>query len=79
MNTVLSDMGALLRAVPDVATTADEIAAWYERKARLFDRIAAESAADPTDATRAARVASDARAHALHLRVTARDEPSSAA
>lgn len=54
-------MGALLRAVPDVYATADEIAAWYERRARLFDRIAAESATDPIDTARC-RTSSQRRA-----------------
>ncbi|AEA23542.1 hypothetical protein ATK30_4925 [Amycolatopsis echigonensis] len=67
MDTVLSEMGALLRAIPAPAASAEDTAAWYERKARLFDHIA-EASTTAADADRAAAVAAAARRHAHRLR-----------
>jgi hypothetical protein len=80
MSTLLGDMGALLRAVPTASATAEEVAIWYERKARLFERIATEPGATADGCTRAADQARAAREHASRLRhaVTGGHEPTAA-
>lgn len=79
MSTVLSELGALWRTAPSTSATIDEIAVWYERKARLFERIAAE--ADPTaaEAASAAAIARGAREHLRKLHNVARTSRSPAA
>lgn len=44
MSTVSSVMGAVWRSAPSGLATVEEVAAWYERKAELFERVAAEPA-----------------------------------
>jgi hypothetical protein len=68
VSTVLSEMGALWRAIPRVSAGTEEIALWYERKARLFERIAGEAGATAADAARADAVANGAREHARRLK-----------
>jgi hypothetical protein len=43
---VLEEMTALMLAVPGLAAAAGELAAWYEGKAHLLERIAATGGPD---------------------------------
>lgn len=61
---VLREMTKVMMSVPGPGATPAEMAAWYERKARLLDRIAEEDDAGAEE-TRAQAAA--ARAHACAL------------
>jgi hypothetical protein len=62
--TVLEEMGMVIRSVPRADATDAEIAQWYERKAALLQRIAAD---DPTYADNARHQAEAASRHAAAL------------
>lgn len=54
---VLVEMGALVRAIPRAGAPAADVAAWYERKARLLEHIAEDGGSGSADAARLARQA----------------------
>ena len=58
-------ISSLLREIPPATGTAEERAAWFDRKAEVFDRISTE---DKALAEEAARLAEGARAVADRLR-----------
>jgi hypothetical protein len=58
-------ISALLREIPPFTASAQVRAAWFERKAELFDEIATK---DPHLAEEAARLAEGARCRAEELR-----------
>jgi hypothetical protein len=61
---VLVEMGALLRSMPAADAPASVVAAWYESKAVLFERVAAEGG---SDAAEARVLAERAHGHAAEL------------
>jgi hypothetical protein len=62
---VLEEMTSLMIAVPDTSARSPEVAAWYQRKASLLDRIAAEGGPD-AEFVRGQAIA--AHRHAARLR-----------
>jgi hypothetical protein len=64
MDTVRA-ISALLRDLPPAGVTGEARAAWFDRKADLFDRIAVEDASLREQAT---DFAGNARAEAVRLR-----------
>ncbi|CAM3839943.1 hypothetical protein [Smaragdicoccus niigatensis] len=70
METVLSEIGELIRQLPTATASAKQKADWYERKARLFDHVAADPAADREDAATARAIATRAREHGRKLRAS---------
>lgn len=54
---VLREFGELMFARPGLDASPATIAAWYERKAALFERIAADGAAEPDEARKQAQLA----------------------
>lgn len=61
---ILREIGRLQRCAPRPDAPAEVVAAWYERKAVLFEHIAADGDARPSDALRQARLAHQ---HAVQL------------
>jgi hypothetical protein len=55
--TVLEEMTKVMLAVPGPDATDDVVAAWYELKAHLLDRIAAEGGPDADQTGRQAEAA----------------------
>lgn len=68
METTLREMGELLRNRPGPAAPSQEVAAWYEHKAELLDRIALESSAWSPQSRQVAEWAELAREHARRVR-----------
>ena len=68
MESVLSEIGALIRLLPAATSSAEQKADWYERKAQLFDQVAADPAANRDDAVNARAIAKRAREHSRQLR-----------
>lgn len=62
--TVLEEMTRVMLTKPGTAASTAEIAAWYECKANLLDRIAEEEGANTSEAH---ALAATARAHARQL------------
>ncbi|MEH1123714.1 hypothetical protein [Micromonospora sp. CPCC 206061] len=60
------DLSALLRTMPGLSATAAERADWYERKAALLSRVAAEDTT--SNGCEAAELARAARLRAVELR-----------
>lgn len=54
---ILRELGALLRSRPALTAPPVTVAAWYERKAELFEHIAADGGPDATNASRQAELA----------------------
>ncbi|HET9141694.1 hypothetical protein [Actinophytocola sp.] len=44
--TVMEELGQLIRSRPGPYASASEIGRWYERKANMLERVAAENGAD---------------------------------
>lgn len=63
--TALEEMGELLRSLPGLRASDQEVAAWYASKARLLEHLACETAGAEADRMRAA--ARTAARHALSL------------
>lgn len=61
---ILREIGRLQRCAPRPDAPAEVVAAWYERKAVLFEHIATDGDAPPSDALRQAR---RAHQHAAQL------------
>ncbi|GAB3473970.1 hypothetical protein [Amycolatopsis cihanbeyliensis] len=61
---ILREFGELILNRPCLGAPPAEVAAWYERKADLFECIAAAEGHDPVGALRQARLA---RRHASRL------------
>jgi hypothetical protein len=55
--TVLEEMTTVLLAVPRTGATDEEVAAWYELKARLLEHIAAEGGPDTEETAYQAELA----------------------
>lgn len=66
--TVLEEMGQVMRAVPGPRAPAEDVARWYECKARLLEHLAA---AGGPDADRLWSAAVTAHHHAAALRSAA--------
>lgn len=71
--TILEEMTRVMLAVPGPAATDEDVAAWYELKAHLLDRIAAEGGPDAEQTCRQAEAA-----HRRSRRLRARSFPGSA-
>ncbi|MGH3468909.1 MAG: hypothetical protein ACRDQF_14405 [Thermocrispum sp.] len=54
---ILREMGEVLRTAPRANASAAEVAAWYERKAVLWEHIAADEASERHAALAQARLA----------------------
>ena len=65
--TVLEEMGLVMRAVPGPRASVEDVARWYEQKARLLEHIAA---AGGSDARRVLSQADAAHRHAATLLAT---------
>ncbi|TWP51717.1 hypothetical protein FKR81_12680 [Lentzea tibetensis] len=61
---VLVELGEVLRSAPGMNAPAEAVAAWYERKAVLFEHVAAEGGPDASSAT---TLAQQAHRHAFEL------------
>jgi hypothetical protein len=61
-----AELSALLRTMPGLSATASERADWYERKAALLSRVAAEDTT--SNGSDAAELARAARLRATELR-----------
>jgi hypothetical protein len=61
------DLSALLRSMPGLSATAAERADWYERKAALLSRVAAEDTTS-SNGPEAVELARNARRRAVELR-----------
>ncbi|MGX7675770.1 hypothetical protein [Plantactinospora sp. DSM 117369] len=58
LSSFCADLSALLRTMPGPSTTPAERADWYDRKASLLERVAAEDpACDPDEVRELARTA----------------------
>lgn len=68
MDTILIELGALLRSTPTTVASAGEVAAWHEAKAELLTRIADHHATPQEDVLRLTGQARAARRRAVRAR-----------
>jgi hypothetical protein len=67
MRSTAAEIAELLRLMPNVEAPSDVRAAWFERKAQLFERIAEAGGPDAADAHRLA-LGAHVRATRIRLR-----------